>query len=91
MQSRMTSPCSGCGLFLNRSLACLAHMVAGLPMRRAEEPLTVVTAANAVVARRSETVLAALREPGLPKARRRAPAAAALSRVAMAYVSTAGW
>ena len=53
-----------------RSLACLAHMVAALPMRRAEEPLTLVTAANAVVARRSETVLAALRdEPGQTKAR----------------------
>ena len=50
-------------------LACLAHMIAALPMRRAEEPLTLIAAASAVVARRSETVLAALRESGAAKVR----------------------
>ncbi len=65
-----------------RSLASLAHMVAALPMRRAEEPLTVVAAANAVMARRSETVLAALREPGQSKARHWALQLGPLSRLA---------
>ncbi len=53
----------------SRCLACLAHMIAALPMRRAEEPLTLIAAANSVVARRSETVLAALRESGEAKVR----------------------
>jgi hypothetical protein len=44
-------------------------MIAALPMRRAEEPLTLIAAANSVVARRSETVLAALRESGEAKVR----------------------
>lgn len=57
-------------------------MVAALPMRRAEEPLTVVAAANAVMARRSETVLAALREPGQSKARHWALQLGPLSRLA---------
>ena len=44
-------------------------MIAALPMRRAEEPLTLIAAASAVVARRSETVLATLRESGEAKVR----------------------
>ena len=38
-----------------------AHLAAGLPYRRADEPLTVVFHINVLVSRRGEDVLAALK------------------------------
>ena len=47
---------------LCRLLAFSAHVLAALPMKRAEEPLTLVQLINTIVLRRCETIAASLQE-----------------------------
>ncbi len=59
-----------------RLLALCAHLAAGLPYRRADEPHTIVFHINLLVSRRGEDVLAALKASladSLPKSKSPSP------------------
>ena len=69
-RSQLTS-CMAC-----RLLALCAHLAAGLPYRRADEPHTIVFHMNLLVSRRGEDILAALKASladSLPKSKSPGP------------------